>query len=327
MISQSLSRAAMLSALACLPCAVSAQSSVQVYGLVDVSVGQFEVAGGLENKAVVSGNMTTSYIGFKGTEDLGGGLSARFQIESFLRADTGESGRFGGDAFWARNAFVGLAGEWGSLSAGRNTTTLFVSTLLFNPFGDSFGFSPSIRHYFAGGVGVTTGDTGWSDSVSYVSPKLGGLSFTLQAAAGEGNGGRNLGGQALYFGGPFAATLAYQKVEKGATVADTRTWQAGASYDFGLLKLFGQYGQVSNATSGVDYKLADLGVWVPVGQGKILLGWGRQASDTDITRSTTSLGYDQALSKRTDVYAVLMNDRLTAQSTGNSLAVGVRHRF
>ena len=327
MISQSFSRAAVLGAMVCLPGVALAQSSVQLYGLVDVSVGQFDLAGGLENKAVASGNMTTSYIGFKGTEDLGGGLSARFQIESFLRADTGESGRFGGDAFWARNAFVGLSGGFGSLSVGRNTTTLFVSTLLFNPFGDSFGFSPSIRHYFAGGVGVTTGDTGWSDSLSYASPKLGGLSFTVQAAAGEGNGGRNLGGQALYFGGPFAASLAYQTVEKGATVADTRTWQAGGSYDFGLVKLFGQYGQVHNDSTDVAYKLTELGASVPVGQGKLLLAWGRQAADTDITRNTTSLGYDHSLSKRTDVYAVWMNDQLTDRATGNSVAVGVRHRF
>ena len=329
MLSHPVPRGVAVSALALAAATTaSAQSSVQLYGLIDVSVGQFEAAGGTNTKAVANGNMTTSHIGFKGTEDLGGGLSARFQIESFLRADTGEAGRFGADTFWARNAYVGLAGSLGGLYLGRNTTTLFVSTLLFNPFGDSFGFSPSIRHYFGGGgVGVTTGDTGWSDSISYASPKFGGLSFTGQVAAGEGNGGRNVGGNLLYFGGAFAATAAYQKVEKGRTVADTTTWQLGASYDFGAAKLFGQYGQVANDTSGVDHTLIELGASVPVGDGKVLLAWGRQKSDTDISRTTTSLGYDLNLSKRTDLYAVYMNDKRTGVDSGNTLAVGVRHRF
>ena len=328
MISLTLPRGVALSALALAAATTaSAQSSVQLYGLIDVSAGQFETAGGTRTKAVANGNMTTSHIGFKGSEDLGGGLSARFQIESFLRADTGEAGRFGADTFWARNAFVGLAGSYGGLYLGRVTTTLFVSTLLFNPFGDSFGFSPSIRHYFGGGVGVTTGDTGWSDAISYASPKFAGLSFTGQVAAGEGNGGRNVGGNLLYSGGAFAASAAYQQVEKGRSVADTTTWQLGAAYDFGVAKLFGQYGRVANDTSGVDHTLTELGTSVPVGDGKLLLAWGRQASDTDITRTTTSLGYDHNLSKRTDLYAVYMNDKRTGVDSGNTLAVGMRHRF
>lgn len=316
---------AVLASVASLP--VQAQSSVQLYGLVDLSAGSWDYAGGLANKAVKSGEMTTSFIGFKGSEDLGGGLSARFTIESFMRNDTGEAGRFGGDAFWARTASVGLSGSYGTLSLGRNTTALFVSTLVFNAFGDSFGFSPSIRHYFAGGVGVASGDTGWSDSVSYQTPKLGGLSATLQAAAGEGNGGRNWGGHAMYFDGGLGLSAAYQQVEKGAAVADTTTWQLGGAYDFGAAKLFLQYGKVTNDVSNAEWTLTDASVSVPVGPGKLLLAWGRQKSDADVVRTTTSLGYDHYLSKRTDLYAVYMNDRLTNASTGHSYAVGLRHRY
>lgn len=305
-----------------------AQSSVQLYGLVDLSAGSWDYAGGFARKAVKSGEMTTSFIGFKGSEDLGGGLSAKFTIESFMRNDTGEAGRFGGDTFWARTASVGLSGSMGTLTLGRNTTALFVSTLVFNAFGDSFGFSPSIRHYFAGGgVGVVSGDTGWSDSASYQTPKLGGFSATLQAAAGEGNGGRNWGGNALYFGGPLGLTAAYQKVEKGAAVADTTTWQLGGSYDFGPAKFFLQYGKVTNDVTDFEYTLTDASLSVPFGAGKVLLAWGRQKSDADVVRTTTSLGYDHNLSKRTDLYAVYMNDRLTSASSGNSYAVGMRHRF
>lgn len=304
-----------------------AQSSVSLYGLVDMSVGQFQNAGALKNKAVASGNMTTSFFGFKGTEDLGGGLSARFALESFMRANTGEAGRFGGDAFWARSAYVGLASSTaGSLNLGRNTTSLFVSALAFNSFGDSFGFSPTIRHYFTSST--VTGDTGWSDSASYTSPKLGGATVQLQAAdPGAAGGGRNVGGSVMFFDGKLGATVAAQNVKKGSTVDDTKTVNAGVSYDFGGLKAFAQFGKVTNDTKSTDFKLTDLSVAVPVGDAKVLAAVGVLRANTGTRTTTTSLGYDYAMSKRTDVYAVFMNDKKSSLTTGHTYAVGVRHRF
>lgn len=299
-----------------------AQSSVQAYGLIDVSAGQFQDAGGVKDKSVQSGKASTSYFGFKGSEDLGGGLSAKFAFESFLRADSGGAGRFNGDTFWARNANVGLAGGFGSLLVGRNTTSLFVSTLLFNAWGDSFGYSPSIRHYFTSGT--TTGDTGWNQSISYTTPNLGGLSAQVQVAGNDGSTfGRKTGGNVLYFGGPFAATAAYQKVKAGSS-AGTTTWQLGASYDLGMAKLYGQYGKVKNDTTGTDYKLAEAGAAVPLGSGKVLVEYGRLSVQG---RKTLTAGYDLSLSKRTDVYAVAMSDKKEASSTGATYALGVRHRF
>lgn len=302
-----------------------AQSSVQAYGLIDVSAGQFQDAGGTKDKSVASGKMSTSYFGFKGTEDLGSGLKANFAIESFLRADSGSAGRFNGDAFWARNAYVGLAGGFGSLNLGRNTTSLFVSTLIFNAFGDSFGYSPSIRHYFTSGT--VTGDTGWNQSLSYTTPNMGGLTGQLQVTGNDGTStGRKVGGNVLYFSGAFAGTVAYQKVKAGTTNGTT-TSQVGASYDLGAAKLYGQYGKVKNDTTGMGYKLAELGVAVPVGAGKLLAEVGQLKPDTGAKRTTITAGYDYTLSKRTDVYAVAMSDKKTGVNTGSTYAVGVRHKF
>lgn len=315
---------ALLAVSALLACAgAQAQSSVQAYGLIDVSVGQFQDAGGAKDKTVASGKMSTSYFGFKGTEDLGGGMKANFAIESFLRADSGNSGRFNGDAFWARNAYVGLSGAMGSVTAGRNTTSLFVSTLIFNAFGDSFGFSPSIRHYFTSGT--VTGDTGWNNSISYTSPSLGGLTAQLQVAGNDGKAlGRHYGGNVLYFSGPMAGTFAFQKVKEGTT-AGTTTWQLGGSYDAGFAKFFGQYGKVANDTTNVDYKLGEVGASVPVGAaGKLLAEYGKLSVKG---RKTLSLGYDYAFSKRTDGYAVYMNDKAPVVDAGNTFALGIRHKF
>ncbi len=323
---------AAVAALVLLACpAVQAQSTVEVFGLIDLSVGRSQAPGAKANKAVDSGNMTTSFIGFKGGEDLGGGLGAVFSIESFLRADTASAGRFDADTFWARNAYVGLSSGAGTLTLGRNTTALFVNTLVFNAFGDSFGFSPAIRHTFTSGTDVqTSGDTGWSDSIKYSSANFGGLSVTAHAALGESKGGRNLGLSAMYFSGPLGVGLAWQTVEKGtgAFNPDTDTWQLGASYTVAPFKLYAQYGSNDNKTINNTSKVLGLGGEMAVSSvGKVMLQWGKLSPDVGADRKTISLGYGQQVSKRTDLYAVLMHDKLSGLSAGTNYAVGVRHRF
>lgn len=302
-----------------------AQNSVTLYGLIDLSVGSFQAPGGEAIKGVNSGNMSTSYFGLKGSEDLGDGLRANFIIESFMRSDTGAAGRFDGDVFWARTSSVGLSNRFGALDLGRITTALYSQTLLFNAFGNSFGFSPSIRHYFTSGT--TTGDTGWSDSLKYSSPSMGGFSFTAHGALGEANGGRNHALGALYFGGPLALGATWQKVEKGASVQDTTTWQLSGSYDFKVVKLYAQYGEVDNDNTSNSYEIAGLGGELVIGAGKLLAQYGQVTPDFGANRRTASLGYDYFLSKRTDVYAVYMQDRQGGLSNGDSYAAGIRHRF
>ena len=108
--------------------------------------------------------MTTSYWGVGGTEDLGGGLKAVFAYEGFIRNDTGDLGRFNGDPAFARSTYVGLAGGFGQVSLGRHTTPYFISTIVYNPFGDSFVFSPAVMHSYRG---YLLNDSGWSNSISY----------------------------------------------------------------------------------------------------------------------------------------------------------------
>lgn len=326
----------------CLGAAASAnaQSNVQVYGLMDMSAGSFQNAGANKIWKAQSGNMTTSYLGFKGSEDLGGGLKARFAIEHFLLADTGTPGRFSGDAFWARNAYVGLQGEFGTVTLGRNTTPYFVSTLIFNAIGDSFGFSPSIRQFLTPSTGLPFfGDTGWNNSLLYSSNNYGGLSFTLLGNLGEGAAGatgKNFGGNVLYFAGPFAATFSYQQVKNGAfgTPAGFKhqdSWQFGASYDLSVVKLFGQYAQEkTKATVNTKTTLYGVGASVPIGGGKLLAQYGNAKADFNpaiVHNKTLTIGYDYNLSKQTDIYAIYMNDKLTGKSTGNTVAAGIRLRF
>lgn len=343
-------KAAACAAVALCVSPAQAQSAVSLYGLIDVSGGRFENSGDTAVTKVESGNMATSFIGFKGVEDLGGSLKAKFAIESFLRADTGESGRFGSDVFWARAAWVGLEGDFGSTTLGRTTNQFFVSTLIFNAFGDAFGYSPSIRQVLIPSAVHPEmlpflGDTGWSNSVLYSSPSLGGFSVNLQGALGEAStstAGNSAGANVMYSGGPFAATVAYQQVKHGLGGAlpiqstgfeSQNSLQVGASYDFGAVKLFGQYSVVkTEATVETKSTIYGFGAAVPLGAGKLLAQYGRAKADfagtsPDMVNKTLTVGYDYNLSKRTDVYALVMNDKLTGMDAGNTFVAGLRVTF
>jgi predicted porin len=325
-----------------------AQSSVTLYGLVDASVGQFQSAGGLKVKRLDSGNMSTSYLGFKGKEDLGGGTSAGFTLESFFLVDSGGASRVPGvDSFWSRNAFVNLAGGFGNVRLGRMGAPLFVSTLIFNAFGDSFGYSPAIRQYFAAPYGTpVVGDTAWNNTFGYSSPNLGGFRANLFVSAGEGAAtakGRNLGGNVLYFAGPFAATAAWQQVKVQGTLGrgisafagfqSQTSYEVAGSYDLGAVKLFLQYGKVkTDAIADVTTTNIHFSAKAPIGAGFLLATYGdskiaTQNVGADKKSQMLSLGYDYFLSKRTDLYAVYMLDKYTNLANGNTLALGVKHTF
>lgn len=320
--------------------------SVSLYGLLDGSAGQFQDAGTTKVNKVQSGNMVTSFIGFSGKEPISSTLKAKFAIESFLLLDTGASGRFTGDAFWARAAWVGLEGDFGSTTLGRTTNQYFISTLIFNAFGDSFGFSPSIRQVLIPKAAMLPflGDTGWSNSVLYQSPSMGGVSINLQGALGEGSAtttGHSVGGNVLYFGGPISATFAYQRVKHGlsgftpAIVSTGFEYQdsatVGVAFDAKVVKVFGQYNIVkTEAATDTETNYFGVGVSAPVGPGKVLAQYGQATAEfptSDVTNKTLTVGYDYFLSKSTDIYAVFMHDKLTGANNGNTFALGLKVKF
>ena len=166
-------------ALAVASLSAQAQSSVQLTGTVDTYVGSMKMAGQERVASVGSGGLTTSWWGMKGTEDLGSGLKADFNLTAFFRADTGTPGRYDlafGETFFARDANVGLSGNFGRVGLGRDKAPNFLPTILLNPFGDSFTVSPLVLHANMSTVGwpagnlTTPADTGWSNQITYTTP-------------------------------------------------------------------------------------------------------------------------------------------------------------
>ncbi len=321
-----------------------AQSSVQLSGLTDVYAGSIKMAGDANRKSVVnSGGMTTSWFGFQGSEDLGGGLKANFMLNSFIQVDTGVQGRFPNDTFFSRDAFVSLSGGFGEVKLGRWMAPNFLPSVIGNPMGDSFTFSPLILHknvplFNASGWQATTpSDTGWSNQIAYTTPTVGGFKANLQYQFGEqagDNGKKNVGANFFYFGGPLTLTGYYERDQisnpgQGTYLGTTKKdWMLAGAYDFKVVKPYLSYGQAEADNVPGKAKTLQVGVSAPLGAGKLLAAWAKtELSASDLDRKTLTVGYDYNLSKRTDVYAMYMNDKITNQSSGNSFGVGIRHRF
>lgn len=322
-----------------------AQSNVSLYGQVDAWVGAAKAPGGERAWTQGGGGMSTSYWGMKGSEDLGDGLKAIFTLEDFFLPQRGTYGRFTGDSFFSRNAYVGLQSTTlGTITMGRLTTSYFVSTILFNPFVDSYTFSPMVYHTFLGlaGQGIV-GDSGWSNAVMYATPDYKGLGASVSYAFGNkaGETGQNKwSAAAMYFHGPFAATLAYQQVKFDTTPDDMagiagfrnqQALQAGMTYDFRVVKLFGQYQYIKNTITGGNLTSngGQLGVSVPLGGGRVMASYAytKNSGANTSSRNTWALGYDYDLSKRTDLYAAYLNDKVSGLDAGNTFGVGMRMKF
>ena len=329
-----------LLALLCgLPLSVAAQSNVRVYGLVDLFAGGGGASAAPKITAINSGGLTTSYWGVAGSEDLGDGRSAQFGLEGFFRADTGDAGRVPGEATFARAAFVGLSDDWGAARAGRLSNPLFLAMANMNPFGVSTRLSPLIDHVWSVPFGAASlGDTGWNNAIGYQSPTINGMSVAAQYGLGEtgpNSFGNNRAAVFKYANGALALTAAAQEIKNGLNVTSAAPAQAlyfgGASYDAGIIKLYATYDRAHADVSGRTTRTGQLGLSVPQGAGSWLLAWARSHEDSNVARSfardTASAGYDYDLSKRTDLYAVFMYDKLSTASSGNTWALGCRHRF
>ncbi|MEO7547720.1 MAG: porin [Ramlibacter sp.] len=333
-----------LIATACLAPAAHAQSQIQLYGVVDIAAGRLSTqAPGAPNAAITNidgvhnGGVTTSFFGFRGTEDLGGGLKANFQLEAFFRADTGASGRFGPlptqDAFFSRVATVGLQGNWGEVKLGAIANPAWLSLIFSSPFGGNSVVSPAFRQQFNGSTrGNNPLDTSLPNSIAYTTPSLGGAFATLAVQAREATpGGSNLVGNVIWRGGPAMLTAAFEHVRHapgGTTALDQDHYLLGGSYDLQVVKLFAQYARLDNDLARTQDKMPQLGLTIPVGPGEFQLASARDRTTGAVnrTRTTTSLGYIHNLSKRTSVYAMLARDKF-AVGTANTSLVGVRHAF
>jgi len=216
-----------------------AQGSVQVYGLIDAGVEYLNHAqeNGGNMTRVVSGGKNTSRWGFRGSEDLGGGLKAIWQLEGGILMDTGASD----GAVFKRQAWVGLDGALGRLVIGRSFTTTYELVIKFDPL----GFAPN--YSWATGASATGpskyGMTTQFDNLVKYTGKRGGFTYGATVGLGERSGslaeGRKLALGGSWFGaGGLGLMASYEQINGNAVAGlpardETRAYHLGADYRTG----------------------------------------------------------------------------------------------
>jgi predicted porin len=302
-----------------------AQSSVTVFGSIDLNL-TYSKAGRETSKAMDQGGyLLPSRIGFRGTEDLGGGLSAGFWLESAVLPDTGAAQ----GAMWGRRSTVSLAHkQYGELRLGRDYTPTFWNVSQFAPFGTvGVGGSSNIIDGWPLGLGSAKTLARASSSIGYFLPRnLGGIYAQAMVSAGEGvDGAKYQGARIGYESGPLNIAAAYGATD--TAVGDFKTATIGGTYDFQVVKLFANYLQQKLPSDKQTNVL--LGVAVPVGVGTIKASAAESKRsgpgvDGDDARQF-AIGYVHPLSKRTTLYTAyshIKNDGNAAYVTGDSSPAG-----
>lgn len=325
--------------------AASAQTNVTLYGIVDAGI-TFADDGSDDSDtwALTSGGQSASRFGIRGTEDLGGGLSASFVLEQGFNLDTGNQAST--NRQFSRLAYVGLNGGFGGVRLGRQVSPIKAAIDAIDPFGGAGqgGFYDYTYGAFPERI---------DNAVTYLTPNFGGFTAQAQYAFGEAEGstvpGRNMGVQVGYGNGPLNVQAAFNKGEPTtAAIAapggaeDTESFFVGAAYNFGVAKAHAGFGHTKYelVPGGADLKVRDflIGATVPFGASALTADWIRTDSrdEDDVQADTINLMYTYALSKRTNFYTVfthVRNDDASDLATSvegenaNILTVGVRHTF
>ncbi|GJH30826.1 porin [Caballeronia novacaledonica] len=317
---------------------VEGGSQVQLYGIVGTFIDSLKRSDMAQSQVQMgSGGLTTSFWGIRAKEDLGGGVSAIFALESFFQPNTGAQGRSASDPYWSRNAYVGFTGAFGRLTFGRQTNPTYVAMQAVNPFGSSVVFSPLVVQTFVTSYGGSIiGDTVWNNTAQYTSPSYAGIGATVIYGLGGVAGSPGIGNLGLhlsYTGGALTAVLSAQRVRftQVGPVGAQYAYLAGAAYDFKIVKLFGAAVITSNVSMPIGTHTYEAGLSVPFSPADFLLAEyarTRRSGPVDNSlRHTASVAYDHFLSKRTDIYAVYSLDQLSGHPIGNTYGVGIRHTF
>jgi predicted porin len=340
-----------------------AQTAVTIYGIADAAiVGEHGGSASVPTK-ITSGAASASRLGFRGTEDLGGGMSAFFTLETGVKIDTGELDA--SNTIFNRQAFVGIQNSAGAIALGRQYTPYHLALIAFDPF--ATGYAGTSKNLFSdSGTNIRT-----SNTITYKSPRVQGfdaeLAYSLGEQAQSSSAGRQFGGAVGYVNGPLALRAIYnsKNTDTGAngTVPAVshdlgRNYLMAASYQLPLVKLFldfavdkgfnsAPYGNANNPYGGVkptastDSRDYLAGLTAPIGNGTLMFSTQHKNDRTRFNQDATSwgIGYLYNLSKRTGLYAayahidnkngagytVANNTEAGTGSTGYNL--GIRQTF
>ncbi len=309
----------------------AATADVTIYGKIHTSIDFVDPDAGDSIYDVTS---RASRIGFKGSEDLGDGLKLIWKVESQVNtADGGISGK-GASTWTGRNAYIGLAGGWGTFLYGRHDTPMKMSTGKLDIFGDTIA---DYNHGSQTGAFGGLVDIRADDAIAYVSPSFSGL--TLVGAVvpdgdydGDGDFGGGYSVAGMYNNGGLFLSAAYEQLDDLDGGADANHWRIGGGFDMGGFHIGAVYADQEDIT-GNDYLTVN-GSY-KFGNNVLKAMWARADYDTAMLNDnfdTWAIGLDHNFSKRTKMYVIYADSEINLHTTNpageqSGLSFGMVHKF
>lgn len=300
-----------------------AQSSVTVYGRLNVTAERFRA----NNTTTHVLNNNASRIGFKGVEDMGGGLKASFLIESGFSPDTGAASA----TFWGRESWVGLEGAFGKVRLGNMgpTNAYFTTADYISMHNHDTGTSEDKLYLYPGRA---------TNMIAYTSPSFGGLVIDAQLGLSENSQfGRTYVLTANYDAGPLHLGASYLQTNAGVRGAKEKEYGLRALYELGDFTFGAYYIFNDNVfrTNNAERHSARGSVMYTMGPGEVHFNYGKAngiknngINNDDASQFT--VGYNYNLSKRTKAYTYytrVNDDRRLYTGNYGTVALGVRHNF
>jgi predicted porin len=322
--------------------------NVSVYGVIDTGIQSYDsgAASAAQVTRTVDGALATSRLGFKGTEDLGGGMKASFKLEARLNPAAGTNNS---SNFFNRGANVTLSGGFGAITLGMNDTSGTQDIDSSVSQAGNLGLRPSFQATVTGN-GEIGGDV--ADVIRYATPTFNGFSaelgYTANAGTAVTDAGTSISDVLLkYSNGPLNVLFGSTKKDATTAAAETDFRALGISYNAG----FASFGfTTSTADVGSQTSRVKTNVFsakMPMGNGLTLHGVLANAKETSLAGGKGN-GYTvavtKALSKRTTVYGgytsstsdtaaafAMSGNTLTGATTDgtdqSAVTIGVSHSF
>jgi predicted porin len=305
----------------------SAQSTSTLSGQLDF--GLEKAASGAKLQASNSRNGTTQ-IAWNGSEDLGGGMKANFQVSTSFDATYSGSGvANAAPTLGNNNMFVGLSGGFGEVRLGRSFNPVFILTPAANG-------TKGVSGYAAKGNTLSNVGVYVSNQVLYLSPTMAGLQLQVSYAPSEVTGKKNHSGVGLsYSAGPLQAHLSVANSTDGSggTVSAKNWTGLAVNYNFGMARVFFTYQDNGNAASSATDSAYVVGLTAPVGAHQFWAQYGIAEAATGSDARILSAGFKYSMSKRTLAYVSIGNKNAATagfnsqQTKGTGYGVGLHHIF
>lgn len=324
------------------PLPVTAQTAVTLYGVADAAIAaeSTDAPGSSRRYVLNSGNQSSSRLGVRGTEGLGGDLKAIFNFEAGVGLDTGKSD----SAFWGRRAIVGLEGGFGLMTLGREYTPIAEVAGKSDILGQGF-YGSNLSAFTSGRLSRRL-----SNSVNYKTPSIGGVKGSLLYSAGEQETSSRLadvlGASIAYAGGALYAGVGYHQVERIAAGSD-KEYAIGVGYKLGGFDLKTNYLVADRTGPDNKFEQVNFGVSAAVSKGTLFFNLQQNELESGAKGLAYAVAYSYPLSKRTNIYtsyAIMRNNEtgvfglnssstnLTPEATApgtdpSALTIGLRHLF